>query len=102
MNPYTSNFNSTGNTICVYSYNSRGFAKEKQDLYKLLMCTSGSSYPVLCNQENFVLRGNGYQIKKCLPGAHVVIKEAVKTTHDDGRPKNGIFIAVPVELKESV
>ena len=102
MNPYTSNFNSTGNTICVYSYNSRGFAKEKQDLCKLLMCTSGSSYPVLCNQENFVLRGNGYQIKKCLPEAHVVIKEAVKTTHDDGRPKNGMFIAVPIELKESV
>ena len=66
------------------------------------MCTSGSSYPVLCNQENFVLRGNGYQIKKCLPEAHVVIKEAVKTTHDDGRPKNGMFIAVPIELKESV
>ena len=66
------------------------------------MCTSGFTYPVLCNQENFVLRGNGYQIKKCLPDAHVIIKEAVKSTHDEGRPRNGMFIAVPVELKEFV
>ena len=66
------------------------------------MCTSGFTYPVLCNQENFVLRGNGYQIKNCLPDAHVIIKEAVKSTHDEGRPRNGMFIAVPVELKEFV
>ena len=102
MNPYTRNVNSTGKSICIYSYNSRGFAQEKQDICKLLMCSTGCTYPILCNQENFVLRGNGYQIKKCLPGAHVIIKEAVKGTHDGGRPKNGMFIAVPSELKESV
>ena len=102
MNPYTRNINSTGKSICIYSYNSRGFAQEKQDVCKLLMSTAGSTYPILCNQENFVLRANGYQIKKCLPGAHVIIKEAVKSTHDGGRPRNGMFIAVPVELKEFV
>ena len=102
MNPYTHKVNSTGKSICIYSYNSRGFAQEKQEICRLLMSTAGSTYPVLCNQENFVLRGNGYQIKKCLPGAHVIIKESVKSSHDGGRPKNGMFIAVPVELKEFV
>ena len=102
MNSYTRNFKSSGKSICIYSYNSRGFAKEKQDICKLLMSTAGSVYPVLCNQENFLLRGNGYQIKRCLPDSHVIIKEAVKCTHDAGRPKNGMFIAVPMEFKELV
>ena len=102
MNSYTRNFKSSGKSICIYSYNSRGFAKEKQDICKLLMSTAGSVYPILCNQENFVLRGNGYQIKRCLPDSHVIVKEAVKCTHDAGRPKNGMFIAVPIEFKELV
>ena len=55
-----------------------------------------------CNQQNFLLRSNGYKIKQCLPGAHVVFKEAVKDTHDDGRPKNGLFVAVPAVMKEYV
>ena len=100
MNTYTSN--QDGKSLCIYSYNSRGFAQEKQDLCKLLMSTSGNTYPILCNQENFLLRSNGYKIKQCLPGAHVVFKEAVKDTHDDGRPKNGMFVAVPAVMKEYV
>ena len=102
MNPYTRNTISTGKSICIYSYNSRGFAQEKQDLCKLLMSTSGNTYPILCNQENFLLRSNGYKIKQCLPGAHVVFKEAVKDTHDDRRPKNGMFVDVPAVMKEYV
>ena len=66
------------------------------------MCGTGRTLPILCNQENFVLRGNSYQIKKCLPNAHVIIKKAVKDCHDNGRPKNGMFIAVPCQLKEFV
>ena len=49
-----------------------------------------------------MLRGNSYIIKKCLPDAHVIIKEAVKSSHDSGRPKNGMFIAVPSQLKQFV
>ena len=66
------------------------------------MSSTGCTYPILCNQENFLLQGNGYQIKKCLPDSHVIIKEAVKSPHDSGRPKNGMFIAVPGQLKEFV
>ena len=100
MDPYT--FSKTGMSICIYSYNSRGFAQEKQDLLKILMSSSGRTYPIICNQENFMLRANSYKIKNCLTGAHVMVKGAVKNSHDNGRPKNGMFIAVPAEIKESV
>ena len=100
MNTYTRN--QEGKSLCIYSYNSRGFAQDKQDLCKLLMSTSGNTYPVLCNQENFLLRSNGYKIKQCLSGAHVIFKEAIKDTHDNGRPKNGMFVAVPAVMKEYV
>ena len=98
----TYNSKETGKSLCIYSYNSRGFAQDKQDLCKLLMSTSGNTYPILCNQENFLLRSNGYKIKQCLPGAHVMFKPAIKDTHDKGRPKNGMFVAVPAVMKEYV
>ena len=66
------------------------------------MSSSGCTYPILCNQENFLLRANGYKIKKFLAGAHVIVKGAVKSSYDNGRPKNGMFIAVPAEIKEFV
>ena len=100
MDTYTTS--KTGKSLCIYSYNSRGFAQEKQDLCKIMMSTSGNTYPILCNQENFLLRSNGYKIKKCLPKAHVIFKKAEKDTHDNGRPKNGMFIAVPTEIKEFI
>ena len=102
MDPYINNFKQTGKSICIYSYNSRGFAEEKQDLCKILMSSTGCTYPILCNQENFLLQANGYKIKKCLPGAHIIFKEAFKSSHDNGRPKNGMFIAIPAAIKEFV
>ena len=59
-------------------------------------------YPIICNQENFLLRGNGYKIKQCLPNARIIFKKAMKDNMDCGRPKNGMFIAVPEEIKELV
>ena len=63
---------------------------------------SGNKLPVLCNQENFVLKGNCYKIRKALPGYFTLIKPAVKTSHDKGRPKGGLFIAVPEKIKNEV
>ena len=57
---------------------------------------------ILCNQGNFLLHGNGYKIKQCLKGAHIIFKGVIKNSHDDGRPKNGMFIAVPVQIKEHI
>ena len=102
MIPCNSNLTQPGNSICIYSYNSRGFAQEKQDLCNILMKNSGSSYSILCNQENFLLQGNSYKINQCLKDAHVIFKSAIKNSHDNGRPKNGMFIAVPLEMKEYV
>ena len=66
------------------------------------MSGTGDCYPILCNQENFLLRANSYKIKQSLKGTHVIIKKAEKNAHDNGRPKNGMFIAVPAEIKEYV
>ena len=49
--------------ICIFSYNSRGFGNEKQDICKILMTKTEEYYPILCNQENFLLQGNSYLIK---------------------------------------
>ena len=90
--------------MCLISYNSRGFSKHKEDFCKFLLSpyVSGNKLPVLCNQENFVLKGNCYKIKRALPGYFTLIKPAVKTSHDKGRPKGGLFIAVPDKIKNEV
>ena len=87
--------------VCIYSYNSRGFDRTKQDILKTLLLISSDSVPIIFNQENFLLKANGYIIKKCLPDHHIIFKPATKKGLH-GRPKNGMFIAVPNCLKESL
>ena len=58
--------------------------------------SSGSSTSILCNQENFLLKANGYIINQALPDLFIPAEK------DFGRPKNGIFIAIPEILKENV
>ena len=87
--------------LCIISYNSRGFSSEKQDFCQLLTSKTvvGNNLPILCNQENFVLRGNSYKINQALKGYHCIINPAIKETHDKGRARNGMFIAVPDCMK---
>ena len=94
----------TTQQACVISYNSRGFSGIQQDFVKTLVSeeTVGSKIPILCNQENFILRGNFYKILQTLPGFHLFINPAVKTVQDRGRPKGGMFIAVPNAMKSQV
>ena len=54
----------TKGKICIFSYNSRGFSIEKQDICKILMTQTKDYYPILCNQENLLLQGNRYLAKK--------------------------------------
>ena len=61
----------------------------------------GDKLPILCNQENFILRENTYKIIQALPNFQVVLNPAVKFEHDNGRPKNGMFIAFPSYIKNS-
>ena len=65
------------------------------------MTTSDNFYSILCNQENFLLKGNSYKIKQCLPNARIIFKPAEKDSLD-GRPKNGMFISIPREITEYV
>ena len=62
----------------------------------------GNSVPILCNQENFILRANSYRINNALPGFYSLIKPAVKNNFDTGRPKNGMLIAVPDTFKNII
>ena len=88
-------------TLCIFSFNSRGFAEDKQNICKTLCIESTEYHTILCNQENFLLKDNCYKVKQCLPNSLIFPKPAVKDSLD-GRPKNGMFIAVPAELKNMV
>ena len=81
----------------IYSYNSRGFDQIKQNVCTELLSGIETS-SILCNQENFVLKGNGHKIRQALPDHHVFIKPAKKDKLE-GRPVNGMFTAIPKELK---
>ena len=90
--------------LCVFSYNSRGFGNTKSNLCNLLVSENiaGNKIPILCNQENFILKGNSYKISNSIPGFNFIINPAVKENQDKGRPKNGMFIAFPDFIKNSV
>ena len=85
--------------LCIVSFNSRGFDGCKKDFIKTLPAIGGCP-TVICNQENFLLKGNEYVAKQTLPDHHLFCKPAVKEGFD-GRPKNGMFVAVPMILKET-
>ena len=88
--------------ICLLSYNSRGFCNIKQNFLILLVSISGNKIPVICNQENFLLRNNYYKIRQCLPNFHIISKPAIKVNLSHGRPVNGMFIAIPSILKKKI
>ena len=50
------------------------------------------------SQENFILKGNSHIVKKALEGFHVFFKPATKDSID-GRPANGMFTALPEQLR---
>ena len=89
--------------VCIFSWNSRGFSLEKQSFAKTLVSVlAGGKLPILCNQENFLLKENAYKISQTLPGFQVIFKPAIKNSHDIGRPKNGMFLAVPSSIQGQI
>ena len=90
--------------LCFISYNSRGFGALKQNYCRQLSSSVvvGNKIPILCNQENFILRGNSYKISQALPSSYLVVKPAIKETHTKGRGKGGLFIAVPDYFKNCI
>ena len=84
--------------LCLISYNSRGFGDSKREFVKSLTCLTGCQ-TIIFNQENFLLKSNGYIAKKALPEHRVFFKPASKEGLE-GRPKNGMFVAVPLRFKD--
>ena len=95
------NKNSNLKDFCIFSYNSRGFHDGNQTVCKDLVLLAGAKIPIICNQENFILNSNKYKIEQCLPDYHIYFKPASKEGLT-GRPKNGMFIAIPKYLKPNV
>ena len=95
----TSSENNT--QVCVVSYNCRGFSESKRSLCEnLSTIICGDKISILCVQEHFLLRGNSYIVQQALPNSHIFFKSAIKEDQSFGRPKNGMFIAVPDIYKE--
>ena len=90
--------------LSIISYNSRGFDELKQLFCKYISSLEvvGNKVPILCNQEHFMLRGNSYKLKKAMPNFHLIINPAEKSSLCKGRPRGGLFIAVPDHFKNFV
>ena len=86
------------------SFNSRGFSEQKQEFCKSLISKSviGDKEAIFCNQENFLLKSSSYKISRTFENHHCIIKPAIKSNHDKGRARNGMFIAIPQSLKSHV
>ena len=62
----------------------------------------GSKIPIMCNQENFILKNNTYRLFQAMPGFQFIINPAIKNVQDNGRPKGGMFICFPDSIKSCV
>ena len=89
------------NDVCIFSYNSRGFHDGNQSVCKDLLVIAKNKIPIICNQENFLLKSSKYKIKQCLPDCHIYFKPVTKEGLT-GRPVKGMFIAIPKYLKPYV
>ena len=49
-----------------------------------------------------MLRNNSYKINQALPNFQIFIKPGVKESHSSGRPKGGLFVAVPDYFRNNV
>ena len=87
-NKHTNMVHKISKHIRIYSYNSRGLDEIKQKFCMELSNSDTNYFTILCNQENFVLKGNAHLIKKAMVDCHVIIKPASKANFD-GRPVNG-------------
>ena len=84
--------------ITVNSYNSRSFSANSAIVCNKLN-NLFDSIPIILNQENFVLKGNAYRIRQALPESHTLIKLAEKSNQNSGRPKNDMFVSIPLTFR---
>ena len=58
--------------VYIFSYNSRGFTDEKQAVCRDLMLNADNYFPILCNQEDFLLHINRYKVTLYLPNTRTL------------------------------
>ena len=91
--------NTNKNSFCIFSYNSRGFSNEKNDLCKTLMIHSENYVPILCSILYSLPCSKKFPWLQCLHNTRIFFRKAIKDALNNGRPKNGMFIAVPKKFK---
>ena len=74
--------------VCFVSYNSRGFSESQQKVTHMISSPGivGNKLPIICNQENFILKANTYKIIQTLPNFQFYINPAIKEDMNTGRP----------------
>ena len=89
------------NKVCFILYNSRGFSESQKNVLSMITNRNavGHKLPIICNQENFILKGNNCKILRVLPKFHIAINPAIKDDLNTGTPKGGLFIAIPDSIK---
>ena len=92
----------TNQTICLYSYNSRGSSDEKLDFIKDILEIPSVHTPIFCIQEHFLLRNNIYKLSKAFGNYSVLAKPAYKNfqVQDSGRPMGGLATIIPKYLRK--
>ena len=90
--------------ICIYSYNSRGSSSEKLDFVHDLINLSNNQIPIFCIQEHFLLRNNLYKLNQHFNSSSVLSVPASKdfNKQEKGRPKGGLSIIIPKEIRRFV
>ena len=64
---------------------------------------AGKALPILCNQENVIPKANCYKMNMHYQDVIlIIIKPSIKNSLYKGRPKNGMFIAIPSNFKHII
>ena len=67
--------------FCIVSWNSRGSSAQKLQFMRKLVSPEivGDRIPILCNQENFILKSNSYKLYQSIPGFQFFVNPALNT-----------------------
>ena len=93
---------STNQTICLYSYNSRGSNSEKLDFINDVLDIPTNHLTIFCLQEHFLLRNNLYKLSQKFSKYSVLARPAYKNfqVQDKGRPMGGLAMIIPKNIRK--
>ena len=94
----------TNQTICLYSYNSRGSSSDKLDFVNDILEIPSNHFSIVCLQEHFLLRNNLYKLSKQFRNHSVLAKPAFKNfqVQNTGRPMGGLATIIPKKFRKLI